>query len=58
MSLHARIKTRYHTVDAEGKPIVQRVETTPGRMLLSEILPRNPAISFDLINTLLTKEGN
>ena len=56
MSLHARIKARFHTVDADGKPVVQRVETTPGRMLLSEILPRNPAIGFDLINTLLTKK--
>jgi DNA-directed RNA polymerase subunit beta' len=56
VSLHARIKARYHTVDADGKPTVQRVETTPGRMLLSEILPRHPAISFDLINTLLTKK--
>src|SRR4029077_4056634 len=56
VSLHARIKARYHTVDAEGRRVVQRVETTPGRMLLSEILPRNPAISFDLINTLLTKK--
>ncbi|MFL5270363.1 MAG: DNA-directed RNA polymerase subunit beta', partial [Stellaceae bacterium] len=56
VSLHARIKARYHTVDAEGKPVVQRVETTPGRMLLSEILPRNSAVSFDLINTLLTKK--
>ena len=56
VSLHARIKARYHTVDAEGRPVMQRVETTPGRMLLSEILPRNPAISFDLINTLLTKK--
>ena len=25
-------------------------------MLLSEILPRNPAIGFDLINRLLTKK--
>ena len=25
-------------------------------MLLSEILPRNPAVGFDLINTLLTKK--
>src|SRR5438128_12407151 len=50
VSLHARIKARFHTVDADGKPVVQRVETTPGRMLLSEILPRNPAIGFDLIN--------
>jgi len=56
VSLHARIKARYHTVDADGKPVVQRVETTPGRMLLSEIVPRNPAIGFDLINTLLTKK--
>jgi DNA-directed RNA polymerase subunit beta' len=56
VSLHARVKARFHTVDADGKPIVQRVETTPGRMLLSEIVPRNPAIGFDLINTLLTKK--
>ncbi|MGA8755024.1 MAG: DNA-directed RNA polymerase subunit beta' [Stellaceae bacterium] len=56
VSLHARVQARYHTVDADSQPIVQRVTTTPGRMLLSEILPRNPAISFDLINTLLTKK--
>jgi DNA-directed RNA polymerase subunit beta' len=56
VSLHARIKARFHAVNGDGKPVVQRVETTPGRMLLSEILPRNPAISFDLINTLLTKK--
>jgi DNA-directed RNA polymerase subunit beta' len=56
VSLHARVKARYRTIDADGKPVVQRVETTPGRMLLSEILPRNPAIGFDLINTLLTKK--
>jgi DNA-directed RNA polymerase subunit beta' len=56
VSLHARVKARYHTVDAEGNPLVRRVETTPGRMLLSEILPRNPAVGFELINTLLTKK--
>ena len=56
VSLHARIKARFRTVDDAGKPVVQRVETTPGRMLLSEILPRNPAISFELINCLLTKK--
>ncbi len=56
VSLHARIKARYRTVDGDGRPIVLRVDTTPGRMLLSEILPRNPAIPFDLVNTLLTKK--
>jgi DNA-directed RNA polymerase subunit beta' len=56
VSLHARVRARYHTVDAEGNPVVRRVETTPGRMLLSEILPRNPAIGFELVNTLLAKK--
>jgi DNA-directed RNA polymerase subunit beta' len=56
VSLHSRIKARYETVDEDGQPIVRRVETTPGRMLLSEILPRHPAVGFDLINRLLTKK--
>ena len=42
VTLHARIKARFETVDEEGRPVTRRVETTPGRMLLSEILPRNP----------------
>jgi DNA-directed RNA polymerase subunit beta' len=56
VSLHARVKARFRTIDEAGKPVVQLVETTPGRMLLSEILPRNPAIAFELINCLLTKK--
>jgi DNA-directed RNA polymerase subunit beta' len=56
VTLHARVKARYHTVDEEARPVVRRVETTPGRMLLSEILPLHPAVPFDLINTLLTKK--
>ena len=56
VSLHARIKARFRTVDDVGKPMVRLVETTPGRMLLSEILPRHPAIPFELINCLLTKK--
>src|SRR5207237_244396 len=30
-------------------------ETTPGRALLGEVLPRNPKISFDIVNRLMTK---
>jgi DNA-directed RNA polymerase subunit beta' len=56
VSLHARVKARYEGVDQNGEPITLRVETTPGRMLLSEILPRHPAVQFDLINRLLTKK--
>ncbi|MEP0338024.1 MAG: DNA-directed RNA polymerase subunit beta' [Alphaproteobacteria bacterium] len=56
ISLHAKITARYRTVDENGDPVVQRVETTTGRLMLSEILPRNPKIKFDLINKVLTKK--
>src|SRR5439155_26853237 len=55
VSLHSKITARYEGVDDDGKPVTRRVETTPGRMLLSEILPRYPLIGFDLINQLLGK---
>ena len=32
------------------------VETTPGRILLAEILPKHPNLPFSLINRLLTKK--
>lgn len=54
VSLHARIQARYKSVDDQGKTIYQRVTTTPGRMLLSEILPRHPGMKFEYINQLLT----
>ena len=56
VTLHSKIKARYRTVDDDGRPITQIVDTTPGRMLLSEVFPRNPRVKFDLINRLLTKK--
>src|SRR3954462_6338259 len=56
VTLHAKIKASYKTVDAEGKPILRRVDSTPGRMLIAEILPRNPRVPFELVNRLLRKQ--
>jgi len=56
VALHAKINARYKTVDEDGEEITLRVETTPGRMLLSEILPRSTKVPFGLINQLLTKK--
>jgi DNA-directed RNA polymerase subunit beta' len=56
VTLHAKIQARLGTVDKDSKPIVKRVTTTAGRMLVSEILPKHPNVSFDLVNRLLTKK--
>ena len=56
VTLHAKIKARYDTVDENGTPIQTMVDATPGRMLLAELLPKNPNVPFDLVNRLLTKK--
>ena len=56
VTLHAKIKGRFRTVDEKGKPVSHIYDTTPGRMLLGELLPRSPEVSFDLVNRLLTKK--
>ena len=55
ITLHSKIVTRYATRDAEGEPVVQRVETTAGRMILSEVLPKDARVPFSVINRVLTK---
>ena len=55
VGLHTKIKYRYEGVDEEGKPFRKWYETTPGRAILGEVLPKLPKISFDLINKLMTK---
>jgi DNA-directed RNA polymerase subunit beta' len=56
VTLHSKILARYHTVDEDGNPLIARHETTPGRMLLSQYLPRHHRVPFDVINRLLTKK--
>ncbi len=56
LTLHAKIKGRFDTVDVEGKPVSYVYDTTPGRMLLGELLPKDSNVSYDLVNRLLTKK--
>ena len=56
LSIHAKIKARYDTVDENGEPVSLTIDSTPGRMILSEELPRNPKVPFSMINRLLRKK--
>jgi DNA-directed RNA polymerase subunit beta' len=56
VTLHAKIKCRYHGVDENGEKKTILVESTPGRMLLSDLFPRHPNLPFSLINTVMTKK--
>lgn len=54
--LHARITCRIPQIDDEGNEIVKRYETTPGRVRLGALLPKNAKAPFDLVNRLLRKK--
>ncbi len=56
VSLHSKVKCRFNTVNENFEPITITVSTTPGRMLISEVLPRHPKVSFEIINKVLTKK--
>ena len=56
VGLHAKVQVRIDGVDAEGVAARMRLETTPGRALLTQILPRHPDVSTALLNQLLTKK--
>jgi len=56
VTLHSKITTRVPQVDEKGKSYMKRVETTPGRMLIGECLPKAHTVPFEVINKLLTKK--
>ncbi|MFO1046616.1 MAG: DNA-directed RNA polymerase subunit beta' [Geminicoccaceae bacterium] len=57
VSLHAKVKCRIVKMHEDGELRPQVVETTPGRLLLYEIMPHHPNVTFQgLINRTLTKK--
>ncbi|SPU56776.1 DNA-directed RNA polymerase subunit beta' [Brucella melitensis] len=57
VTLHTKIKGRFKTVDAEGNPVSKIYDTTPGRMIMGELLPKNVNVPFDICNQEMTKKN-
>ncbi|MFV1919555.1 DNA-directed RNA polymerase subunit beta' [Sphingomonas sp. MJ1 (PH-R8)] len=56
VTLHTKIISRVPQTDEDGNTYMKRVETTPGRMLLGETLPKSHKVPFETVNRLLTKK--
>jgi DNA-directed RNA polymerase subunit beta' len=54
--LHAKVQARIPQIDEEGNEVLVRFETTPGRVLLGDLLPLNAKAPFELVNRLLRKK--
>ena len=56
VTLHTKIKGRAWSYDQEGKRVAKIFETTPGRMILGQLMPDHVKIPFDVVNKLMTKK--
>jgi DNA-directed RNA polymerase subunit beta' len=56
ITLHTKIKGRAWTFDENGKRVSKIFDTTPGRMLLGQLVPNHTKIPFDVVNKLMTKK--
>jgi DNA-directed RNA polymerase subunit beta' len=56
VTLHTKIIARVPQTDENGQLYMKRVNTTPGRLLLGETLPKSHKVPFETINRLLTKK--
>src|SRR6187401_2251036 len=56
VTLHTKIISRVPQTDEDGNTYMKRFETTAGRMLLGETLPKSHKVPFETVNRLLTKK--
>ena len=56
VTLHTKIRCRVEEISEDGKEASRMVESTPGRLLIAELLPKFPGISVNLVNKLLLKK--
>ncbi len=56
VTLHSKIKARFAIMGENGKIKHEIIDTTPGRQLIAQFLPKHPAVPYTLVNKLLTKK--
>src|SRR6187431_1075946 len=53
--LHTKIRYRWEGIGEDGKVGKRWIETTAGRVMLGNLLPKNPKVPYEIINKLMTK---
>ena len=56
VDLHSKIIARMPQIDEQGLTIYKRFDTTPGRLRIGSLLPKNHKAPFEIVNRLLRKK--
>ncbi len=55
VNMHSKIVAKVAQIDSDGETFFKRFETTPGRLRLGALLPKNHKAPFEIVNRLLRK---
>ncbi len=56
VNMHTKITAKVAQIDSDGETFFKRFETTPGRLRLGALLPKNHKAPFEIVNRLLRKK--
>ncbi len=56
VELHTKIIARMPQIDEQGLTVYKRFNTTPGRLRIGSLLPKNHKAPFEIVNRLLRKK--
>ncbi len=56
VNMHSKIIAKVAQIDSDGETFFKRFETTPGRLRLGALLPKNHKAPFEIVNRLLRKK--
>ncbi len=56
ITIHTKIKYRCQVMNSKSEMVTDIFETTPGRIIVFELLPKSPKLDFKIINKTSTKK--
>ncbi|MDC3110929.1 DNA-directed RNA polymerase subunit beta' [Pelagibacteraceae bacterium] len=56
LTLHSKISSRINVINEDGTEEVKRIESTAGRFIIWNLIPKNKNLTFSLVNRILGKK--
>ena len=57
VTLHAKVKARFEIMNEDGSLVHKVYDTTPGRYMVADCLPKEPNMTPDVVNELMVKKA-
>ncbi len=56
VTMHSKVKVMWDGVDEDGKPSRRVIDTTPGRFMIADLLPRDKGVQPEIVGEVITKK--